>query len=325
MRVVAWWSVLAVVACAGDGAPQAESGASTGEVPGTSEAESGPGGENSNTRGMTTDDEPPDEEESSDGEEASAGSSGEPPPEGDWCLYEVVAGTTGLGLDVHALPDATSPILYRLEVGETVWGGNTVTSGYRDLDRSLAMPAWGEDARLSNTGECEDAEKMPEVIIPQGMQLPFVCGDAWRLDSWAHAPAIDMVREPDQVGTEGAPLVAPAAGTVNQSFYHDNAGNTVQIDHGGGYFTTYLHMESRAVEVGAVVAMGDPIGAVGRTGPTSNNHPHLHFELGFDADGDGEASWGFSGAERVNPWFDNVEYGQDNGLTWRDVVSNNCP
>jgi murein DD-endopeptidase MepM/ murein hydrolase activator NlpD len=134
-----------------------------------------------------------------------------------------------------------------------------------------------------------------------------------------------MVREPDQQGTEGALLVAPAAGVVNMSFYHDNAGNVVQIDHGEGYFTTYLHMQSRSVEVGDVLVRGDEIGAVGRTGPTSNDHPHLHFELGLDSDGDGEASWGFEGAERVNPWFDGVEYGQSDGLTWRDVESLNCP
>lgn len=64
---------------------------------------------------------------------------------------------------------------------------------------------------------------------------------------------------------------------------------------------------------------------VGRTGPTSNNHPHLHFELGIDGDGDGEVSWGFAGAERVNLWFGGVEYGQSNALTWRDVESFNCP
>jgi murein DD-endopeptidase MepM/ murein hydrolase activator NlpD len=134
-----------------------------------------------------------------------------------------------------------------------------------------------------------------------------------------------MVREPDQVGTEGATLVAPAPGVVNQSFYHDNAGNLVQIDHGEDWYTTYIHMESRAVEVGEVLERGDAIGAVGATGPTSNGHPHLHFELGVDSDGDGQASWGFEGAERVNPWFDGVEYGQSDGLTWRDVESANCP
>lgn len=164
-----------------------------------------------------------------------------------------------------------------------------------------------------------------EPALPQAFQLPFTCADAWRLDTWGHAPAVDMVREPDQVGTEGAPLLAPAAGVVNMSFFHDNAGNVVQIDHGEGYFTTYIHMESRAVEVGAVLVRGDVIGAVGRTGPTSNNHPHLHFELAIDADGDGEASWGFEGAERVRPWFGGVEYGQSNAQTWRDVVSMNCP
>jgi LPXTG-motif cell wall-anchored protein len=157
-----------------------------------------------------------------------------------------------------------------------------------------------------------------------GFQLPFPCGETWRLDSWGHAPALDMVREPDQEGTEGSLLIAPAAGTVVESFRHDNAGEVVQIDHGGGWFTTYLHLDSRAVGVGDEVQLGDDIGRVGRTGPTANDHPHLHFELAVDENGDGSASWGFSGSERVRPWFDGVEYGQDDGRTWRDVESGNC-
>jgi LPXTG-motif cell wall-anchored protein len=157
-----------------------------------------------------------------------------------------------------------------------------------------------------------------------GFQLPFPCGETWRLDSWGHAPALDMVREPDQEGTEGSRLVAPAGGTVVESFRHDNAGEVVQIDHGGGWFTTYLHLDSRAVGVGDEVQQGDDIGRVGRTGPTANDHPHLHFELAVDEDGDGSASWGFSGSERVRPWFDGVEYGQEDGRTWRDVESANC-
>jgi LPXTG-motif cell wall-anchored protein len=156
------------------------------------------------------------------------------------------------------------------------------------------------------------------------LQLPFECDQAWRLDTWAHAPALDMVREPDQHGTEGAPLIAPADGVVNQSFRHDNAGEVIQIDHGGGWFTTYLHLQSRSVATGEEVAQGDGIGRVGRTGPTANDHPHLHFELGVDEDGDGRASWGFAGSERVRPSFDGVEYGQGNNRTWRDVTSANC-
>ncbi len=161
--------------------------------------------------------------------------------------------------------------------------------------------------------------------LPQGFQLPFECGQGWRLDSWAHAPAVDMVREPDQFGTDGATLLAPAPGIVNRSEFHQNAGNLIQINHGEGWFTTSVHLQSRAVEIGDTVERGQVIGAVGATGPTSNGHPHLHFELGFDADGSGSASWGVTDSERVNPWFDGVEYGQENGLTWRDVVSANCP
>jgi hypothetical protein len=155
-------------------------------------------------------------------------------------------------------------------------------------------------------------------------QLPFPCGQQWRLDTWAHAPALDMVREPNQVGTEGALLIAPADGVVNQSFRHANAGNMIQIDHGGRWFTTYIHLQSRAVSVGQRVVQGQSIGLVGKDGPTSNGHPHLHFELAIDANGDGRATWGAANTERVRPWFNGVEYGQSNGQTWRNTTSNNC-
>jgi Peptidase family M23 len=154
-------------------------------------------------------------------------------------------------------------------------------------------------------------------------QLPFPCGQQWRMDTWSHAPALDMVKEPNQVGTEGALLVAPAAGTVNQSFFHSNAGNMIQINHGGGWFTTYIHLQSRSVGVGAVVSQGQEIGRVGRTGPTSNNHPHLHYELAIDANGNGSATWGYAGSERVPAWFNGVQYGTANGQTYRNVTSNN--
>ncbi|TDB95057.1 M23 family metallopeptidase [Nonomuraea longispora] len=164
----------------------------------------------------------------------------------------------------------------------------------------------------------------PAMAAPD-LQLPFPCGQKWQLNTWAHAPALDMVKEPDQRGTEGATLIAPAAGRVNQSFYHDNAGNMVQIDHGGGYFTTYIHLQSRAVSKGDRVQRGTVIGKVGKTGPTSNGHPHLHFELGYDSNGDGSASWGYKGSERVKPMINGVTYGQANGREWNNVESHNCP
>lgn len=84
----------------------------------------------------------------------------------------------------------------------------------------------------------------PQALAKPGFQLPFPCNQNWRLDTWAHAPALDMVKEPNQQG-EGAPLVASADGVVKQSFWHENAGNMIQIDHGGRWFTTHIH-SSRA-------------------------------------------------------------------------------
>jgi hypothetical protein len=314
--------VLALAACS-DGAA-AEASSPDSEDEGGSSGEGDPSAELGETNAgddSTDDGEPP--ATTDDGSSTSTG--GDPSQGSTWCLYGVIANAEQTPLNVYVAPDPTSAVQYTLDAGVTVWGGSTVIDGYRDLDKSLGMQEWADNARLSNTGQCVEDGPPQELPLPEGFQLPFVCGDVWRLDSWGHAPALDMVREPDQVGTEGAPLIAPAAGLVNFSYYHDNAGNIVQLEHSDGYFTTYLHMESRAVEEGAAVAQGDVIGAVGRTGPTSNDHPHLHFELGIDADGDGEASWGFEGAERVKPWFAGVEYGQSNGLTWRDVESQNCP
>ncbi|SDJ02835.1 M23 family metallopeptidase [Nonomuraea jiangxiensis] len=170
------------------------------------------------------------------------------------------------------------------------------------------------------------AVPLPAYAAVPEFQLPFPCGQKWRLDTWAHSPALDMVKEPDQAGTDGAVLVAPAAGTVNQSFYHSNAGNLIQIDHGGGHFTTYIHLKSRTLNVGARVQQGQEIGRVGATGPTSNGHPHLHYEQGYDRNGDRRATWGADGTERVRPSFNGVEYGQSDGRTWRNVTSaNGCP
>ncbi len=188
------------------------------------------------------------------------------------------------------------------------------------------VPTGADTGAPSSEGPAPALDLPPlEDPLPQGFQLPFECDQPWRLDSWGHAPALDMVREPDQVGTDGATLLAAAPGVVNRSEFHANAGNLIQIDHGEGWFTTSVHLQSRAVEIGDAVERGQVIGAVGATGPTSNGHPHLHFEVGFDADGSGSASWGVADSERVNPWFDGVEYGQANALTWRDVVSANCP
>jgi hypothetical protein len=71
------------------------------------------------------------------------------------------------------------------------------------------------------------------------------------------------------------------------------------------------------------VAQGEQIGLVGHTGSTSNGHPHLHFELAIDANGNGSASWGEPGTERVPSWFNGIQYGAAVNQTYPSVTSHN--
>ena len=71
--------------------------------------------------------------------------------------------------------------------------------------------------------------------------------------------------------------VAAKAGTVIISAYNKYRGNYVVVSHGSGNTTTYQHLSSRSVSVGAYVAQGQVVGITGTTGVSSG--PHLHFEI----------------------------------------------
>ena len=161
---------------------------------------------------------------------------------------------------------------------------------------------------------------------PIDFQLPFECEQPWTLNNgaWDHNPALDMARGDDWNETEGSTLLAPADGEIIRSDWNDDPGHVIQISHGDDYYTTHIHLDSRAVEVGDQVSQGDVIGAVGRTGNTSNDTPHLHFELGYDTEDKGYATWGDVGTDRIPGWFDGVEYDAADGTTWEAVESNNC-
>jgi murein DD-endopeptidase MepM/ murein hydrolase activator NlpD len=89
----------------------------------------------------------------------------------------------------------------------------------------------------------------------------------------------------DFAAPEGAPIIAPAAGTVVLADPLQVRGNAVLIDHGGSVFTGYWHLVDIAVQPGQQVQAGDLLGHVGTTGLSTGNH--LHWELrvnGFAVD-----------------------------------------
>ena len=82
-------------------------------------------------------------------------------------------------------------------------------------------------------------------------------------------------------GCAGETIVASAAGTVIQASDKGNGyGKCVIIDHGNGIATLYAHCSQLYTSLGAEVAQGDAIGAIGCTGYAYGNH--LHFEVRVD-------------------------------------------
>ncbi|MFI5965600.1 M23 family metallopeptidase [Streptomyces asoensis] len=130
-------------------------------------------------------------------------------------------------------------------------------------------------------------------------RLPFACGETWQLQTYAgHAPddkKLDMYRVGGQ--TLGASVVASAAGTVTEFFEPGG----LEINHGGGWFSVYLHMDRRDVTLGRQVVSGTPLGRLGLVGTTS---AHLHYEQLYDTNGDNDGETD----EMVHPVIQGTEY-----------------
>ena len=54
-----------------------------------------------------------------------------------------------------------------------------------------------------------------------------------------------------------------AGGVVNMSEFQTGAGHIVQINHGGGWFSTYIHLQGPGAAEGTRVAAGQQIGKLG--------------------------------------------------------------
>ena len=98
-------------------------------------------------------------------------------------------------------------------------------------------------------------------------------------------------------GAVGEKIVAPKTGIVVLAEQHFYGGNKIILDHGGGLFTAYSHLNKFEVQEGEVVQQGEIIGYVGMTGRVTG--PHLHWEV-------------YLNEERINPeLLINLEYAQD--------------
>jgi murein DD-endopeptidase MepM/ murein hydrolase activator NlpD len=75
----------------------------------------------------------------------------------------------------------------------------------------------------------------------------------------------------------GTPIIASRAGRVTIAQYSSSAGYYVELNHGDGFSSQYMHMTHYIVSPGQQVSAGQVIGYVGSTGASTG--PHLHFSV----------------------------------------------
>jgi len=76
---------------------------------------------------------------------------------------------------------------------------------------------------------------------------------------------------------KGTPVLATGDGIVTKTMNHPYAGKYIVIQHGGRYFTRYLHLSKFLVHKGQAVSRGQKIALSGNTGRSTG--PHLHYEF----------------------------------------------
>ncbi len=88
-------------------------------------------------------------------------------------------------------------------------------------------------------------------------------------------------------GDAGAPVLAPASGTVAFAGTVPGSGLALTIDTSDGYAVTLTHLGTAAVDKGATVAEGDVVGTIGPTGDPEVSGPYVHLGIRIASDAQG--------------------------------------
>ena len=119
------------------------------------------------------------------------------------------------------------------------------------------------------------ASVMPALAYPLAQAALQIDPWGWRYSesrsAWRMHTGVDFA------APQGTPVLAALAGRVVLAEPLVGYGLTVMLEHPGGVHTLYAHLERIDVALGAQLAQGDQLGAMGMTGSATG--PHLHFEL----------------------------------------------
>ena len=174
----------------------------------------------------------------------------------------------------------------RIEISDT----NLVTPKISDQNRASA-----EYLKVKNIvkGKSNQSQNDFDFIPPINSVITSSFGKRRFINGNPRSPHMAL----DLRGAVGREIFAPMSGKVVMAEEHFYAGNKIILDHGGGLFTTYSHLDQFIVEEGEIVEQGVIIGFVGMTGRVTG--PHLHWEV-------------YLNEERINPeLLIDLEYAQD--------------
>jgi len=188
--------------------------------------------------------------------------------------------------------------------GNTSFGGsdaqfrqasNRRTSGGRInsfFDHEFPLYPWADFRGLEPPGS------------PVGSTLLLFDGSRSPNDWYSGHPGYDFLPLPQF--RNNTPIFAAASGVIHRVGTYRDGNHWVELRHDlpglGSFLTMYLHLQNDAVwaatkaREGQPVQAGERIGTMGNTGHSTGTH--LHFEVRFDANGDGQ----FDRHERVDPY-----------------------
>lgn len=155
--------------------------------------------------------------------------------------------------------------------------------------------------RTGAVGQCSNVPRSSGNVAATGWaapaQGPLTDGFGWRSNYNTGAPEFHTGQ--DFSDPCNAPIYAAQAGVVTFRGFESWGAGMIDIDHGGGVVTRYLHMEDAGmfVNVGDRVQAGQQIAEVGSTGYSTGCH--LHFEVRIND-------------EPVDP----IAFMAEHGVTW---------
>lgn len=187
-------------------------------------------------------------------------------------------------LEAEALEAALVAELDKLQAQETIQLGLKAEAESRIARWAADLTAYAaEDANIQSV----IAGSTPAPIAVAEPSVPSALGYQWPINGRVTSPfgyrthpvfgSRKLHSGLDVSAPRGTPIAATSGGTVIYTGYRGGYGNTVIVDHGGGFTSLYAHMSEIGISNGAAVDRGDILGRVGATGTATGNH--LHFEI----------------------------------------------